>query len=223
MLDLVVARQRLGAVPEPRAGPAGPRGRSTAAHEPLAPRVLLHLEVQPGQPEDRPLESASAAPAGRGSGPQIRSTSGHQVPPDLVHDVVAEPLQQAHHRLGLAEEPPLLVGHEALQPVLAVASPRRARPRPRSASRPERRRRAARTPPAAAPGDRPGRAGARGAPRTRRRGSSRGGRSRSGTAPSGTPSARAVAGCSPRRRGAGRAPPRPTAARGRTGRGRAGP
>src|SRR4029079_13749195 len=41
--------------------------------------------------------------------------------PDLVHDVVAETLQQAHDRLGLTEELTLLVGHQALEPVLAAA------------------------------------------------------------------------------------------------------
>ena len=45
---------------------------------------------------------------------------GHEVPPDLVHDVVAEPLEQAHHRLGLAEEGLLLGAHQPLDPVLAV-------------------------------------------------------------------------------------------------------
>src|SRR5213078_3942339 len=33
-------------------------------------------------------------------------------------DVVAEALEQAHHGLGLAEERPLLLGHQALEPVL---------------------------------------------------------------------------------------------------------
>ena len=46
---------------------------------------------------------------------------GDQVPADLVHDVVAEPLEQAHHRLRLAEQAALLVGHQPLDPVLAVA------------------------------------------------------------------------------------------------------
>ena len=35
---------------------------------------------------------------------QIRSTPGHQVPADRVHHVVAEALQQAHHRLRLPEQ-----------------------------------------------------------------------------------------------------------------------
>ena len=43
-----------------------------------------------------------------------------QVLPDLVHDVVAEPLQQAHDGLGLAEERLLLRAHQPLEPVLAV-------------------------------------------------------------------------------------------------------
>ena len=49
---------------------------------------------------------------------EIFSTSGTSPLPHLVHDVVAEALEQAHDRLGLAEEALLLVAHERLHPVL---------------------------------------------------------------------------------------------------------
>src|SRR6185312_10891913 len=45
------------------------------------------------------------------------------VPPDLVHHVVAEALEQAHHRLRLPEQAALLVGHEPLDPVLRRVLP----------------------------------------------------------------------------------------------------
>ena len=48
---------------------------------------------------------------------------GNEVAADLVHDVVAEALEEAHHRLGLSEQPALLVGHEALEPVVARPFP----------------------------------------------------------------------------------------------------
>ena len=45
----------------------------------------------------------------------------HQVLAHLVHDVVAEALEQAHDGLRLAEQATLLLAHEALQPVFAIA------------------------------------------------------------------------------------------------------
>ena len=133
----------------------------------------------------------------------IRSTSGHELAPDLVHDVVAEALEQAHHRLGLAEQAPLLVAHQPLHPVLAaaLAAQRPAEPAHRLAAHARGRR--CRTASAGAPGATRGTAAARGAPRTRRRGSSRAGRSRSGTARAARPARAPSGGCSPRRTAAG--------------------
>ena len=135
IVDLAVARQRLGAVPQARQ-----RGRAAGVgdgpHEPLALLVLLHLQVHAGDPQDRPLERRPPRPAlvEPGADPlDVRD----QVLADLVHDVVAEPLEQAHHGLGLAEQRALFGAHQPLHPVAAVASRRAAaRPRPRIASRP---------------------------------------------------------------------------------------
>ena len=61
--------------------------------------------------------------------------AGHQVLADVVHHVVAEPLEQAHDRLRLAEQLPLLVGHEPLHPVLVVPPPVAAQRRPQGPGR----------------------------------------------------------------------------------------
>jgi hypothetical protein len=66
----------------------------------------------------------------------MRSTSGRG-PADLVHHVVAEPLEQAHHRLGLAEQASLLVAHQALHPVLALTLAAEGAPESARASRPK--------------------------------------------------------------------------------------
>src|SRR5207247_9630878 len=82
--------------------------------------VLIHLEVNPGQPEDRPLEAGPLlAPLVEPSRDPLDVR--YQSPTDLVHDVVAEPLEPAHDRLRLAEEAALPLAHERLHPVLAVA------------------------------------------------------------------------------------------------------
>ena len=154
----------------------------------------------------------------------IRSTSGTRSLADLVHDLVAEALEQAHHRLRLAEQAPLL-GRPSAAP--ASGSPSDS---PRSVA------------PSAAHGrrDPARRASSPNSASWRSRRDARYGRSqgwasnskawvvswsaiqvRNGA--SGTPSALAAGGCSPRRTAAGRAPARPTAARGRTGRAPAGP
>src|SRR5204863_8359450 len=74
----------------------------------------------PGQPHDRLLEARSTlAPLVEpGTDPL---DVGDEIASNLVHDVVAEPLEKAHDRLGLAEQAALLVAHEPLQPVAAVA------------------------------------------------------------------------------------------------------
>ena len=84
----------------------------------LAGAVLLKLHVHPGQPHHRPLERGAA---GVPALVELRADpldAGHEVATDLVHHVVAEPLEQAHHRLRLPEEPALLVAHQPLDPVL---------------------------------------------------------------------------------------------------------
>ena len=121
-----------------------------------------------------------------------RSTPGTRSRPDLVHDVVAEALEQAHDGLGLAEQPALLLAHEPLHPVLAVALAAQGPPEAAHRLAAEAADVAAEQRSAAARGGTPGTAAARGAPRTRRRGSSRAGRSRSGTARAARPAARAV-------------------------------
>ena len=118
-LDLAVARQRLGTRPERRQGRRSARV-GDGAHEPLALLVLLHLEVHPGQPEHRALERrALGAPLVEPLADPL--DTGHEIAPDLVHDVVAEALEQAHHGLRLAEDRLLLGAHHPLDPVLAAA------------------------------------------------------------------------------------------------------
>ena len=200
-LDLALARQRLGAVPQVGQG-RGPGLVGDRPHEPLALLVLVELEVHPDEPHDRPLEAGLALAPLVEPGADALDV-GHDVPADLVHDVVGEALEQAHDRLGLAEQPALLVRHEPLDPVVAaaLAAERPAQLAERVARHDrevvaERRR-------AVAPGGRRGTAGARDAPRTRTRGSSRGGRSRSGTRAAARRGRAPCAGCSPRRTAAG--------------------
>src|SRR6476646_9645919 len=140
IVDLAVLRQRLGAGPQPVQG-FGAAGGGDRGHEALALAVLLHLHVHPGEAHDRPLERRLLRLAAlvelRADPLDVR----HEVPADLVHHVVAEPLEQAHHRLRLPEEPALLVGHQALHPVLGavvVAADRPAEAPQRLASEPAR-------------------------------------------------------------------------------------
>ncbi len=102
-----------------RVSAAGPSGIGDGADERLALLVLLHLEVHPRQPEHRALEGRPVGP------PLVEALAdpldvGDQVATDLVHDVVAEPLEQAHDRLRLAEQAALLLAHQCLEPVHAA-------------------------------------------------------------------------------------------------------
>ena len=221
LFDLAVARQRLGALPQARQrGLAA--GVGDGADEDLALLVLLELEVHAGQAEHRALERrplrASLVEA-RADPLDVRD----QVVADLVHDVVAEALEQAHHGLGLAEQAALLLAHEPLHPVLAAALAAERASEAAHGLAAEPAHVAAEQASAAARAATRGTAAARGAPRTRRRGSSRAARSRSGTGRAARPARVRSRGCSPRRTADGRAPPPPTAARCRTGRARAGP
>ena len=109
-----------------------------ARHEPLAALVLLELEVEAGQPQDRPLDRAApfAPLVELGADPlDVR----HQVAPDVVHHVVAEAFEQAHHDLRLAEQAALLAAHEPLHPVAAaVARPAQRLAQPLQGVAPER-------------------------------------------------------------------------------------
>src|SRR5688572_30670144 len=118
MLDLAVPRQRLRSLPQ-----AGERRLAAAvgdgAHEDLALLVLLELEVHAGQPEHRALERRSLVASlveARADALDVRD----EIRADLVHDVVAEPFEQAHDRLRLAEQRALLLPHQPLHPVLAA-------------------------------------------------------------------------------------------------------
>src|SRR6185503_279364 len=99
--DLLGRRERLGAVPEPGEGRAA-LGLRNGPHELLALGVLLELEVHARQLEHRALEPAAPlAPlveSRRDGLDALDEPVAH-----LVHDVVAEALEQAHHRLRLAE------------------------------------------------------------------------------------------------------------------------
>ena len=103
-----------------RASAAFPRASAIGADEDLALLVLLELEVHPGQPEHRPLERGATRASLVEAGADLFDAR-HEVATDLVHDVVAEALEQAHHGLCLAEQPPLLLAHQPLHPVLAAA------------------------------------------------------------------------------------------------------
>ena len=59
---------------------------------------------------------------------------GNQVATDLVHHVVAEPLEQAHRRLRFAEEAALLLVHQPFDPVLRAVLVGLAANRPAEAS-----------------------------------------------------------------------------------------
>ena len=122
------AIQRSGASISPSRGsvsrslPQARQGRRPAAlgdraHELLALLVLLHLEVHAGQPEHRALEGGPLGAPLVEPGADL-GDARHEIAADLVHDVVAEPLEQAHHRLDLAEERLLLGAHHRLDPVL---------------------------------------------------------------------------------------------------------
>src|SRR5205814_10633919 len=112
--------------PQPieRIGTAGPRNRRD---ERFALRVLLELDVHTGQAHDGPLERR---PPGVSALVELLTDpldARDKILADLVHDVVAEALEQAHDRLRLAEQCALLLGHEGLHPVLdpgAVAADR---------------------------------------------------------------------------------------------------
>src|SRR3974390_1322650 len=132
-LQLLGRWQRLRTLPQPpqrlRAGqPLDRRDKL------LALAVLLHLEVHARDPEHRPLERrpvrAPSVEARRD--PRV---PGDEVATDHVHHVVAEALAQAHHALRLAEHCALVVGHQALQPVLVVAPAIAARGRAHLADR----------------------------------------------------------------------------------------
>src|SRR5258706_8343733 len=102
----------------------------------LALAVLLELDVHPRQPHDRPFEwrATSEAPLVEAGADPL--DIGDEIATDLVHDVVAEPLEEAHDGLRLAEQAALLRGHQALHPVFRAIGLRLATDR--SAQAPER-------------------------------------------------------------------------------------
>ena len=177
--------RRLGPVPEPaQRRPA--RGASATARTNRSPfsycSILRSMPVSRSIARSNGVRRWPSLVEPRRDPLDVRD----QPRPDLVHDVVAEALEQAHHRLGLAEQA-ASARRPSASPSSARrrASPRSARPSARQRLPPQRRARRRRTASAGARGARRGTAAARGAPRTRRRGSSRGARSRSGTARAG--------------------------------------
>ena len=66
-IDLAVARQRLGAVPQAGQGDPAP-GVRDRPDEALALLVLLHLQVEAREPEHRSLERRPARRVARGTG-----------------------------------------------------------------------------------------------------------------------------------------------------------
>src|SRR4029453_2428206 len=91
--------------------------------------VLLHLEVHAGDPEHRPLDLCPPRSPLMETG-RDPLDARHQLFSAVVHHVVAEALEQAHHGLCLAEQAALLLAHELLHPVPAVtlAAERAAQP-----------------------------------------------------------------------------------------------
>src|SRR5258706_13662130 len=102
----------------------------------LALAVLLELDVHARQPHDGPFErrAASVTPLVEAGADPL--DVGDEIATDLVHDIVAEPLEQAHDGLRLAEQAALLRGHQALHPVFRAVGLRFAADR--SAQAPER-------------------------------------------------------------------------------------
>ena len=131
-------RQRLGSLPQASQG-RRPALLGDGPDELLAFAVLLHLEVHAGDPEHRPLERCPPRP------PLVEACGDplharHELLPDVIHHVVAEALEQAHHGLCLAEQAALLLAHELLHPVPAVtlAAERAAEPAHRVPAKPAR-------------------------------------------------------------------------------------
>jgi hypothetical protein len=128
-----VARQRLGALPQ-AAESGRAAGLGDESHEALTLAVLLELDVHPGEAHDGALERRAARVATLVEAGADSLDSGDQVPTDLVHHIVAEPFEQAHHRLRFPEEAALLVVHQPFDPVLRAILVGLAANRPAKAS-----------------------------------------------------------------------------------------
>src|SRR5580765_564564 len=87
----------------------------------LALAVLLELDVHSSQAHDGALERRAARLTPLVEAGADPLDVGDEIATDLVHDVVAEPLEQAHDGLRLAEEAALLRAHQALHPVFRAA------------------------------------------------------------------------------------------------------
>src|SRR2546421_207229 len=74
------------------------------------------LASKPSPMEPSPMEPSPLEPS-----PTEPPPVGTEATPHPVHDVVADPLEQAHDRLRFTEQAELLLAHQALHPVQALA------------------------------------------------------------------------------------------------------
>ena len=120
--DLGERRQQIGARPHAVEELAAAQ-RDDRVGEPLPGRVLLHLQVEPGEAHDRALDRVAALAAALeaivdlGEVRQDPRAGG-------VHHVVRVALQQRHEGLGLVERLALAGGHDSLDPVALAAGDR---------------------------------------------------------------------------------------------------
>ena len=98
------------------------------ADEPGTLRVLLHLEVDAEDPADRLLDPAARSAPGVEPFPDLRDR-GHHLGSDRVHDVVAVPFYQRHHRGQPVHDLALPWGRHGVDQAAAIAAAHRARHR----------------------------------------------------------------------------------------------